>query len=255
MFYAEHLHEDEEIRLCLEGSGYFDVRSDITNAWIRVAVVSGDLIVLPAGMYHRFTTDVSNYIKAMRLFQDAPKWEAINRGSQADGTSARSKYLSSISLHKSVDTTSYEQKQGVNGISYVIHDGAKALAKYPHMRKINGMLYVSGMSSRQPDNSFRGVTVSADGTKTYDCGEQTCGVIENIKKTLAAAGADLTHVVECVCFLKNMKDYASFNNAYNKYFDTVSGPTRTTVAVTELPHPDILIEIKAIAVDPASLQK
>lgn len=85
----EHVHTQEEIRLILEGSGFFDVRDGDGN-WLRLHVFAGDLIILPAGechharpvddeptfvrsgIHHRFTLDNQNYIRARRYFLEKP---------------------------------------------------------------------------------------------------------------------------------------------------------------------------------------
>lgn len=95
-FYSEHYHEDEEIRYIKDGEGYFDVR-DKGDRWIRARVEKNDLLILPAGIHHRFTllSRLKN-ITALRLFKDEPKWEAINR-SENRNTPARAAYAKFIS--------------------------------------------------------------------------------------------------------------------------------------------------------------
>jgi len=247
IFFEEHLHEDEEIRFVLEGSGYFDVRSVTQDQWYRIKVDQGEMLVLPAGIYHRFTLDTNNYIKCMRLFLDAPKWEAINRGPKAEVLPSRHTYINTLQ-EQFINNT--QKTRGVNGTSYVVEGRAAALAHYPHMRAAGGLLYVSGTSSRRPDSTHAGATLLPDGTWKLDISEQTRATINNIHSILSVAGADLSHIVDLTVYLTDMKYYAAFNDVYNTLFDAATGPTRTTVAVHQLPHPNIIIEIKAVAVNP-----
>lgn len=110
-------------------------------------------------------------------------------------------------------------------------------------------MFVSGTSSRRPDNSFEGVEVDEMGTTQLDIRAQTQAVIENIRDILASEGASLSNVVEISTFLVDMNDFGGYNAVYAEYFDE-QGPTRTTVAVHQLPHPHLRIEIKAIAYAP-----
>ncbi|KAI9810995.1 MAG: 1,2-dihydroxy-3-keto-5-methylthiopentene dioxygenase [Pycnora praestabilis] len=98
MFFNEHLHEDEEIRYILGGNGFFDVRSE-GDDWVRIRLEKNDLIVMPAGIYHRFTTDTGNYIHAMRLFQEDPKWTPLVRGPEIDENDFRKQYVQTRDRH------------------------------------------------------------------------------------------------------------------------------------------------------------
>ena len=128
---------------------------------------------------------------------------------------------------------------------------AKPRGKYPHVRRAGDFLYVSGTSSRRPDNTFAGVSVDAMGTTNLDIRAQTRAVIENIRDILNNAGAQLSDLVQVQSFLVNMNDFAGYNEVWAEFFD-LDGPTRTTLAVHQLPHPHLLIEINAVAYKPWS---
>ena len=133
--------------------------------------------------------------------------------------------------------------------SKIVSGKAKPRGRYPHVRRAGDYLFVSGTSSRRADNSFVGAEADEMGTVALDVRAQTAAVIENIREILESVGAGLTDIVEITSFLTNMNDFGGYNEIYGRYFDE-NGPARTTVAVHQLPHPHILVEIKAIAYKP-----
>jgi 2-aminomuconate deaminase len=152
--------------------------------------------------------------------QEATPQETTPRGTTAGGTTAR-----------------------------VVAGKAVPRGRFPHVRRAGDFVYVSGTSSRRPDNSIAGASVDALGTAALDIREQTRAVIENIRDILRDVGADLRDLVQVTAYLVSMNDFGGYNEVYGEYFDE-SGPTRTTVAVHQLPHPHLLVEIQAVAYVP-----
>ena len=119
---------------------------------------------------------------------------------------------------------------------------------YPHVKRAGNFIFVSGTSSRRPDNSIAGVDIIDEmGTKFLNIEVQTREVLNNIDENLKKIGASLKDVIDVSTFLVNMNDFAGYNKAYAEFFDKETGPTRTTVAVHQLPHPDLVVEIKVTA--------
>ena len=112
--------------------------------------------------------------------------------------------------------------------SAVIGGKAKPRGRFPHYRRAGDFIFVSGTSSRRPDNSFEGVEVDPMGVTNLDIRAQTRAVIQN--------------------------DFGGFNEVWAEFFDH-DGPTRTTVAVHQLPHPHLLVEMRATAYKPLSDQE
>jgi 2-aminomuconate deaminase len=133
--------------------------------------------------------------------------------------------------------------------SKVVPGKAQPRGKFPHVKRAGDYLFVSGTSSRRTDSSIAGAEADALGATHLDIRAQTRAVLDNIGDILASVGAKLGDVVEISSYLVNMNDFAGYNEVYNEYFDE-NGPARTTVAVHQLPHPHLLIEMKAIAYHP-----
>jgi 2-aminomuconate deaminase len=134
-------------------------------------------------------------------------------------------------------------------LATTLPDKATPRGKFPHIKRAGDFLFVSGTSSRRKDNTFAGVEVDEMGATKLDIKAQTRAVIENIRDILAAEGATLADCVEITSYLVDMNDFAGYNEVWAEFFDA-NGPTRTTVAVHQLPHPHLRIEMKTVAYKP-----
>jgi 2-iminobutanoate/2-iminopropanoate deaminase len=110
-----------------------------------------------------------------------------------------------------------------------------AIGPYSQAIVLGNTVFTSGQIAINPATSkVEAVTIE----------EQTVQVCENIKNLLDASGSSIEKVVKTTCFLKNMEDFAAFNEVYARYF--TSKPARSCVAVKELPK-NVLVEIDTIA--------
>ena len=124
----------------------------------------------------------------------------------------------------------------------------KPFASYTHSRRVGDLLFIAGQGSRDPEtNACAGLTRDETGNIVdYNITAQTKGVLENIDRVLKSVDLSRGSIVDVTVFLTDMNDFAAMNAVWNDYFRSVEPPTRTTVAVKELPG-DNFVEMKAIA--------
>ena len=103
------------------------------------------------------------------------------------------------------------------------------------------LVFVSGQAGRDP----------ATGKIAPDVAAQTEQVLKNIAAILEAAGSGLQHVIRCGVFLVDMNEFAKMNEVYARTFGA-HRPARTTVEVSGLPGPGLLVEIDAVAYIPSA---
>ncbi len=117
------------------------------------------------------------------------------------------------------------------------------------LRCAGPFVFFSGTSGHEPDKTLTGIDFNASddfGAVKRDIRTQTKACVENVRNILSAAGGNLEHLVEVTTYLANMSDFAGYNEIYGQYFSN-EGPARTTVAVNQLPHPNMLIEMRGVA--------
>ena len=112
-----------------------------------------------------------------------------------------------------------------------------AIGPYSQAIQAGGTIYVSGQLPINPaTGEFSGADIRAQARQS----------LENIKAILAAAGADMAHVVKTTVLLQDMADFSAMNEVYAEYFSEPY-PARAAFQVAKLPK-DALVEIEAVAV-------
>ena len=114
---------------------------------------------------------------------------------------------------------------------------AKTIGPYSPAVKVGNLLYVSGQIAMKPGTT----ELAGDDIET-----QVRQALENLKAILTKAGYEMTDVVQCTVYLKDMNNFAKMNKIYSSFFEQGRFPTRTAVEVSNLPAKAIF-EITAVA--------
>ena len=116
-------------------------------------------------------------------------------------------------------------------------DAPAAIGPYVQATKAGNFLFTSGQIPLDP---------KTNSLVTGDIKVQAHQSCRNLIAILKEAGYEASDVIKTTCFIKNMNDFAAFNEVYAEYFGT-SAPARSCVEVARLPK-DVLIEMEAIAI-------
>ena len=122
---------------------------------------------------------------------------------------------------------------------HMISDGPRPVAPFSHAVESDGWVLLTGQMPTDP--------AAPDAPLPDGIEAQTCRVIDNLEIILKGLGLDLSHVLQCRCYLTDFeRDYAAFNRTYQSYFPPDRRPARTTIGVTALAV-GALVEIDCLA--------
>jgi len=102
--FETHIHDEEEARIVMDGSAYYDVQEPKTDKWIRICMDPGDMVIIPVGCIHRFTPDMKNFVKVRRFFHKQETNVPTFTGSDIENHSARLAYLTRFKSENVKDT-------------------------------------------------------------------------------------------------------------------------------------------------------
>ena len=131
-----------------------------------------------------------------------------------------------------------QQQQGAANKQVYNRPDARPGVLSPAVR-VGDMLFLSGVMG------------TVQGGKLADGGieGQTRQALENVKSSLALAGASMSDVAKCTVFLTDAANFQEMNKVYREFFPT-DPPARSTVAVAALVLQGSLLEIECIAAVP-----
>jgi 2-iminobutanoate/2-iminopropanoate deaminase len=110
------------------------------------------------------------------------------------------------------------------------------IGPYSQATMVDGFLFVSGQGAIDPRS---GQLIGSD------IEAQTRQTLTNVRNIVEASSLSLLDIVKVSIFLKDINDFKKMNEVYKSFF-TQNPPSRTTVEAN-LPLPNMLIEIDAIA--------
>ena len=108
---------------------------------------------------------------------------------------------------------------------------------YSPATRVGNVVFVSGQVGVDVNGKLAGA----------DCAAQAEQCLNNVEAALRDAGAGMDDLTKITTFLVSMEDYAAYAAARLKRFPE-NGPASSTVGVSALVRPELLIEIEAVAV-------
>jgi reactive intermediate/imine deaminase len=122
---------------------------------------------------------------------------------------------------------------------HLFASGPRPVAPFSHAVESDGWVILTGQMPTDPH--------APDAPLPEGIEAQTIRVMRNLEVILGEMGLDLSHLVQCRCFLTQFeRDYAAFNATYQTFFPADRRPARTTVGVTALAV-GALVEIEGLA--------